>query len=1376
MDSVNYNEMDRILHPHNSEDSVRLNGFSTKAPPRKPTPSQGFQQLISRPDWNWSSQSMASSTDEGNLVRDWKAWTMKGPFFAVFVVICIAFIGVAEGLLQISRERGSVMDISGPLADSKGELPLSALCLFDYLPTLLAVLLGLLAARMDHDFKRLEPYFQLSQPAGADAANSLLLDYPYRFAVAIPFVSFSRRHWSVFFSSTILVVVLFIVTPLMSGLFERATITRTSRDVATQAEVMPLERQESSFSTRFAYLAYQYTWRDRSALPKFTTADFAALPLDFKSIKADRFQDREHWVVKTTKYEADLDCEPGVSEWESIEKKHNWSLVHITGTKSQCKYTLGITNSERELYRGWRARLSLREAMRFEGDYSTLLMNHKVNVREPLYNRTYYSLSARNRTECHAKNVFLGIWTDQMFWNMNHYNGTWKGDAYVPHTVCALFCKPSYWKQEVEIKVSVETGMIANSTTIGEREPFTEFSREAFEDAVVTGRLVPEKTIWDTLPGMNDFGYFPAEFPDADYQLRENSGADWLLEQSGVRHLNPRSLTSFAMEAEDPQTLPYLFYPPKLSETYKKAFRLLFAFAVSEELVEYKESGNKIPIERVFRVEAFVIDEVWCRLLQTALGFIIVWAGALYFKVRKRPINLDGDPSPLAVTMMTICTSYALHSDLQGTEFMSQHLLEEVLLWKGHRYYLRLIEGVGPQIDRMKESTFATSKRSTRVLELFNSKEALTPVKREPEWELTIAFGATVLACFLALLIGFIYLFIYDRKHSGIPRIGGSSFVSRLLFSYLPTLVAVSIEPLWALLGRYACMVTPFEHLSRKGGMPGRSAITTNCERTPPHFQLWHACSLKSTLVGVLASAILFANLLTIALSGLFLPLKAIKSVDDQYYNAKQPVLWPQNISVPAQERLRKPFPESQVLPEPEVFYVLWGNLSGHHELPQWTSKEYYFLPQVSTKYEGAAGHKEVVKRRVKTRGFGADLKCKLLKNEDWDVTLNVSSNSYHAEIEDKCAGRVTLNRAFSPGVKGRSAPDSGYEWSPEVWNSTDFIKPLTNWSSPRDSKCWSNFIVGWGQGEKLPSGEFSKAEMVGLKCSQELRTVEAWVDVSPKETILSVERLPNTEQSLPDSFFSPDALALAKKSEIPVQSSLDLSFQWGLANSASKLNKTLGALFTGALDPSFEPHPLKWINHLMRLSDLTMNGKETHLPNEATLVETFEKTITSLFAIYLSIHSQSLFLPAPVTPQPSSSSSVFSSLLSSSSSSSSSDPTPTPIPGYTYLTDDRITLSQTMFTIAILIISFFILVTLLVYTIRPGRKLTHMPTTLAAMYALVYASNALDDLAGIMVPGYKERLKAFEGLEYKYIYGEFVGGDGKLHFGVFKEAEREIL
>lgn len=83
--------------------------------------------------------------------------------------------------------------------------------------------------------------------------------------------------------------------------------------------------------------------------------------------------------------------------------------------------------------------------------------------------------------------------------------------------------------------------------------------------------------------------------------------------------------------------------------------------------MEYNKSGKEIPIESVSGAEAFVVNKVWCRLLQAVFGHIISQTAALYFSTRKHPISLDGSPSPLAITMMAIFTSYGLHPGLRIT-------------------------------------------------------------------------------------------------------------------------------------------------------------------------------------------------------------------------------------------------------------------------------------------------------------------------------------------------------------------------------------------------------------------------------------------------------------------------------------------------------------------------------------------------------------------------------------------------------------------------------------------------------------------------------------------------------------------------------------
>ena len=91
--------------------------------------------------------------------------------------------------------------------------------------------------------------------------------------------------------------------------------------------------------------------------------------------------------------------------------------------------------------------------------------------------------------------------------------------------------------------------------------------------------------------------------------------------------------------------------------------------------------------------------------------------------------------------------------------------------------------------------------------------------------------------------------------------------MSKLPFSYLPALVAVSMEPFRALLEKYAYMVIVFEYLNRKGRVSRKSASAINCERIPPQL---HPFSPESSLLGSWPRLSLFSNLHAIALGSPF--------------------------------------------------------------------------------------------------------------------------------------------------------------------------------------------------------------------------------------------------------------------------------------------------------------------------------------------------------------------------------------------------------------------------------------------------------------------------------------------------------------------------
>ena len=73
-----------------------------------------------------------------------------------------------------------------------GFSPVHIFC-YRYLPQMVIVLYGIAWAAVDLDVKRLEPYFQLSNPGGASASDSILLRYPFDFLALVPIIAAKRR-------------------------------------------------------------------------------------------------------------------------------------------------------------------------------------------------------------------------------------------------------------------------------------------------------------------------------------------------------------------------------------------------------------------------------------------------------------------------------------------------------------------------------------------------------------------------------------------------------------------------------------------------------------------------------------------------------------------------------------------------------------------------------------------------------------------------------------------------------------------------------------------------------------------------------------------------------------------------------------------------------------------------------------------------------------------------------------------------------------------------------------------------------------------------------------------------------------------------------
>lgn len=120
--------------------------------------------------------------------RTWRPWPLHPPFLIGFIVLCIILCIGIELVI-----RGCTPDGCHVFGQVTTELSNADYFTYNQLPTVLSLFLGLVWAVPDHDIMRLEPYFRMSVPGGTSAADSLLLDYRYTFALLVPYIAAKRR-------------------------------------------------------------------------------------------------------------------------------------------------------------------------------------------------------------------------------------------------------------------------------------------------------------------------------------------------------------------------------------------------------------------------------------------------------------------------------------------------------------------------------------------------------------------------------------------------------------------------------------------------------------------------------------------------------------------------------------------------------------------------------------------------------------------------------------------------------------------------------------------------------------------------------------------------------------------------------------------------------------------------------------------------------------------------------------------------------------------------------------------------------------------------------------------------------------------------------
>ena len=158
---------------------------------------------------------------------------------------------------------------------------------------------------------------------------------------------------------------------------------------------------------------------------------------------------------------------------------------------------------------------------------------------------------------------------------------------------------------------------------------------------------------------------------------------------------------------------------------------------------------------------------------------------------------------------------------------------------------------------------------------------------------------------------------------------------------------------------------------------------------------------------------------------------------------------------------------------------------------------------------------------------------------------------------------------------------------------------------------------------------------------------------------------------------------------------------------------------------------------------DVHLTDPNTPLPTFADVEQHVNKAYSRLFAIWLGVNKELVFEPA-------------NDLTSK-------------IEGFTIVQEDRLFFTIPLFIISEIILSIYLVVSIVVYIRRPGRYLPRLPTYLAAVFAMFAPSSAIKDLRGTSQMTNKEREKFLTDLACRYGYGSYIGSDGAVHVGIEK-------
>jgi hypothetical protein len=528
-------------------------------------------------------------------------------------------------------------------------------------------------------------------------------------------------------------------------------------------------------------------------------------------------------------------------------------------------------------------------------------------------------------------------------------------------------------------------------------------------------------------------------------------------------------------------------------------------------------------------------------------------------------------------------------------------------------------------------------------------------------------------------------------------------------------------------------MLQPLEELQDCNAIAKRS-IDLNYSSLPPQLVVFKALKSRHFVLAAVCTMALLANVLAVALSGLFNQ----DSFDIRHETTFQPPYQYKFVSIngtvgPSNKTPLDPSGAFHGGDGEDQFLVAESNLTRNTPLPSWTDEAMFYRPIFAESTYSM--HTNSSYFEATTDALGAELDCVQLKlGQGFNASVAYDSHELLMSMNVTVpwnTGNVQCSMEQSIFTSTITHGPSGEDYScvrgPRGNEMVSLLQARENATQSEHEACAGKAVFVWMRHPEGSCGfgnntRLDEQRSLFVQCQPRLVTGKANIQVDAGGRLVRPVQDFNMTQHAPQNLFSNDPSNVVRQSNL-------------------YLFKASGSLFhndTFATD--YFNYFIKRATNNSRLLD-----PKLPVPTFKDAAEPLSKTYSKLFAIWLGINKKNLFVPVVAASEAS-------------------------IQGHRVQSEPRVFVSTTMFIIAEAILCTYVLVTIWVYARRPGQYLARLPTSIASQIALFAASAAVEDMQGTSHLDQKGRAQHLQRLDSRYGFGSFIGGgDGRVHIGIEK-------